>query len=350
MDNLDFVGEVTSYGVHKIYSYPARFIPQLPEYFIKKYDPDVVCDCFGGSGTTAVVAKRLDKPSVHMDIMPVSLALARVKTHYFSLLLFHRMMRNVEKGLNDMDIRPLPDHMVRKLTHKEDEEYFFDVPIARQIYSVSKFIYTLQLTHEARMFLKLCAAQVMRRCSNADTKGFEWHRSKSPSPNKDYIGEFRKKCYSTRDHFMEYYEKYPNFRENDITPYIINTTKRHALPPFDMIVTSPPYGKLTVVNYPEIHKFSHDFFFSNEPAPAPSNFVQTTPQLYMYFSKIIPKLRKGGHAIIVVAPSSTDNWVVDTITIMENIGLTLHDKGERKIGNKASARGIRTEWVLDFVK
>lgn len=29
---------------------------------------DVVLDCFGGSGTTAMVAKRLDRRFIHVDI------------------------------------------------------------------------------------------------------------------------------------------------------------------------------------------------------------------------------------------------------------------------------------------
>lgn len=52
--------------------HPARFPEQLVEFFIKAgtNEGDVVLDPFGGSGTTAIVAKRLGRDFRHIDINP----------------------------------------------------------------------------------------------------------------------------------------------------------------------------------------------------------------------------------------------------------------------------------------
>ena len=150
--------------------------------------------------------------------------------------------------------------------------------------------------------------------------------------------------------FVEFYQQHPAYL-NGKKPTIINTKKKRLGEPYDLVVTSPPYGSLKVVNYPGIHEFTHAIFSPGDP-PVPSDFIQTTAQLNIYFTKIAPYLREGGHIIVVVAPSKDDNWANNTIDIMDNIGLRLVDKGQRviKATKKYVARGIKKEWVLDFAR
>ena len=53
-------------------SHPARFPEALAEFFIKAgtKEGDVVLDPFGGSGTTSIVAHRLGRDSIYIDINP----------------------------------------------------------------------------------------------------------------------------------------------------------------------------------------------------------------------------------------------------------------------------------------
>jgi hypothetical protein len=350
MDNLDFDEDITNYGVHTIYSYPARFVPQIPRYFIEKYNPNAVCDCFGGSGTTAVEGKVAGCHTIHMDIMPVSFMLARVKTREFSTIEFHRGFREMNEWLEHPVLGDLPVKMQREISRNDDREHFFSVPVQQQIQAIRTMIKEINCNDYTKDFMRLCAAQCLRRCSYAKVGEIDWVRAKEPACNENFIAAFRQKCESTRSNFVEFYQKHPGFL-NRKYPTIIDTKKEWLHEKFDLLVTSPPYGSLNVVNYPGIHEFTHALF-SNKPSPAPGHFVQKTPQLNVYFSKVIPYLNKGGHAIVVVAPSKDDNWANDTIDIMRNLGLKLHDKGQRviKATKKYVARGIKTEWVLDFVK
>lgn len=351
MTNLDFTDEVTNYGVHKIYSYPARFIPQIPRYFIEKYSPSVVCDCFGGSGTTVVEGKLHGIHSIHMDIMPVSLMLARVKTNEFSGIEFHSAFVDMEKALSRPELGDLPTNIARELSRNDDPEFLFPSPVQRQIQAVRHAIKNLDCNHLVKKFFAICAAQVLRTCSKAKSGTMDW----SPRPNAtcdtDFIGRFRSKYTAARSDFVGFYQTHPEYKNKKITT-VINTRDKWLHETVDLVVTSPPYGALEkVINYPDIHKYTH-MLFSWARMPVKGDFVQTHAQLNLYLTRVVEHLREGGHCVVVVAPSSSDNWVVGTRNILKMNGLHKVEEIERVIDptKKFIAGNIKTEWVLDYEK
>lgn len=72
----------TTYLTHNIHPYPAKFIPQIPHHFIKKYssDGDTVLDPFCGSGTTLVESMLIGRPSIGVDVNPIATLISRAKT------------------------------------------------------------------------------------------------------------------------------------------------------------------------------------------------------------------------------------------------------------------------------
>lgn len=348
---LDFEGEVTNYGVHSIYSYPARFIPQIPRFFIQKYNPDVVCDCFGGSGTTVVEAKLHGVFGIHMDIMPISFMLAKTKTHEFTFAEMKHGEFEINEALDNLRYGPLIEGYRRALTFRGDEEYYFTGTVQQEIQAIREAIlFGIRNTYN-KYFYSLCAAQALRSCSQADPRNYEWVKAKSPAlKNKSYVEAFRQKISRARRSFDEYYQMHPQYF-NGIVPRVIDTKKGFLRESIDLIVTSPPYGKLEhVINYPDIHKFSH-LFFCKEPDPKKRDFIQSMSDLGLYMTKVLGFLKKGGHCIVVVAPSANDDWVVGTANVLKNNGLEKVKHYERRIpdNRKYSARGIKTEWVLDYV-
>jgi len=81
-DNLDFHGQSSTYLTHNLHAFPAKFPPQLPRKFIRVLtEPgDIVCDPMSGSGTTLLEAYLAGQPCIALDIDPLALLLARVKT------------------------------------------------------------------------------------------------------------------------------------------------------------------------------------------------------------------------------------------------------------------------------
>jgi len=79
----DFKGEKTSLSTHWFHPYPARFIPQIPNRLISVFTSpgETVYDPFMGSGTACVEANLAGRNAVGNDINPLSVLMAKVKTH-----------------------------------------------------------------------------------------------------------------------------------------------------------------------------------------------------------------------------------------------------------------------------
>ncbi|MBA3533578.1 MAG: site-specific DNA-methyltransferase [Ardenticatenales bacterium] len=81
-EDLDFHDQASDYASHDFHAFPAKFPPQLPLKFIKALTVpgDVVLDPMLGSGTTLVEAYLTDRRSIGLDIDPLALQIACVKT------------------------------------------------------------------------------------------------------------------------------------------------------------------------------------------------------------------------------------------------------------------------------
>ena len=89
--------------VHRLHPYLGKFIPQLVEIFLRKYQPSLVVDPFCGSGTTLVEAKTLGIESFGADISEFNCLLSKVKTATYDVELVEReildaLQQSVETG------------------------------------------------------------------------------------------------------------------------------------------------------------------------------------------------------------------------------------------------------------
>jgi len=72
----------TTAFTHDYHRYPAKFIPQIVSKLIGDYAPggnQIICDPFGGCGTTLVEAKLLGHKSIGFDINPVAKLITQTK-------------------------------------------------------------------------------------------------------------------------------------------------------------------------------------------------------------------------------------------------------------------------------
>ncbi len=78
----DFAEASTNGVTHTIHPYPAKFIPQIPRYFIEHLSSkgDTVYDPFLGSGTTAVEANILGRNAIGNDVNELAVLISKVKT------------------------------------------------------------------------------------------------------------------------------------------------------------------------------------------------------------------------------------------------------------------------------
>ena len=71
---------------HSIFKYPAKFTPEIPNWFIRNctIEKDLILDCFCGSGTSLLEASLLGRRPLGIDFDPISQLLTRTKTTHLN--------------------------------------------------------------------------------------------------------------------------------------------------------------------------------------------------------------------------------------------------------------------------
>jgi len=125
----DFKDFTTQYLSHKLHSYPARFIPQIPLTFIKLFteETDFVLDPMCGCGTTLVEAFLNNRNSIGNDFNPLAVLIADVKTALIPAQDFEYLEKKILKMKRYLDLdygrieqreNSLPNRLVSKIFNK----------------------------------------------------------------------------------------------------------------------------------------------------------------------------------------------------------------------------------------
>ncbi|OGY41943.1 MAG: DNA methylase [Candidatus Buchananbacteria bacterium RBG_13_36_9] len=107
--------------VHRLHPYMGKFIPQLVEIFLRKYQPKLVYDPFCGSGTTLVEANVLGIDSIGTDISIFNTMLSRVKTSDYDVQLLEREIKDILQRLYNYKSKFSKDEKVNKLFTTKNE-------------------------------------------------------------------------------------------------------------------------------------------------------------------------------------------------------------------------------------
>ena len=157
----------TTYLTHGLHSYPAKFIPHIPRWFLRKYagTGEIVLDPFCGSGTALVEANMLGMHALGVDINPMSPLLVRAKTE--------TVRQPDEFSENCLDaVRRATEHPPEYLPDIPNIEIWF-LPQAREELA-RIFGYLISnpdgLSGAERDFLLVCASACVRRVCNADPR------------------------------------------------------------------------------------------------------------------------------------------------------------------------------------
>lgn len=242
----------SQYLTHGYHRYPAKFIPDLARHLINKNTKtgELVCDPFGGCGTSILEAKINGRPSIGIDINPLAALISKTKTTPVQ-----------PKKLNDATfqlkalIHSRKDRVVPKFKYDKDIRYWFtdeNMIILNRIY---RSIGEINDPEIKRFFL--CAFSHILKNSS------KWlMKSIKPTIDKDK---------KDRDPIVEFY-RHLNFMTKKNEEYISKLEERNNLNTLakiylrdardtklkensvDYILTSPPY--VTSYEYADLHQLS----------------------------------------------------------------------------------------------
>ena len=270
--DLDFHGTDGKYASHGWHPFPAKFPPQLPQFFIEHLSDaeDVVLDPMLGSGTTLVEAMRLGRRVIGCDIDPLARMIAAAK------LAPIEAVKTLQTGYRIIDAAKRDywqnrDALERELSLRFDEKtrefvnYWFLPPQQLELIALLQHLESLpvhsQTQERIRDFLKMVFSSTIIAKSGGvslarDLAHTRPHRDTDKKPNSAFA-EFAKRL----ERNLAAYDRSRSTSQR--APFQIRAASAEKTgletASVDLIVTSPPYAN-NAIDYMRAHKFSLVWF------------------------------------------------------------------------------------------
>jgi DNA modification methylase len=248
-----------------------KFIPQLVEIFLRKFEPKLVYDPFCGSGTTLVEANTLGIDSIGVDISAFNVLLSRVKTYKYDPKILDKNLQGILKEVSDyMKKASKETKLPKKLTTSNEylNSWFADQARRELLCYLS-----LIPQYSCRGLLKIILSRAAR--SARLVTHYDLDFPKQPQHGSYYCYKHRRACHPVQHAygFLERYtidtltrvKEYANIRTDANVQVIHDDSRKVKLPKnIDMIFTSPPY--IGLIDYHEQHKYAYELlgFENNE--------------------------------------------------------------------------------------
>lgn len=253
IDEWDFKSYHTKTYTHGFHTYPAMFIPQIARKLIEVFssEHDTVCDIFCGSGTTLVESSLLNRNSIGIELNPLAVLIAKVKTTPIDPQTLTDNLKTILTKYNNMKNAMPPKF--------NNIDFWFSESVINDLAKLKQAIWNIS-EENIRNFFSVCFSEIVRIVSFTRHKEFKLFRDKSKlekSFNPDVLGEFIRMCENNILGMKEYiHDVMPNANVKII---LGDSTKDNGIPPnsVDFIITSPPYGdSRTTVAYGQFSRLS----------------------------------------------------------------------------------------------
>lgn len=255
----DLPERVRTKHVHRLHPYLGKFIPQLAEIFLRKYQPTLVCDPFSGSGTTLVQAIELGIRSVGCDISEFNCMLTRVKTAKYDLELLDYEIHDIVGRA--MGAERLAIFEPRASYGPEPYlQQWFHPNALRELESFRSLIRDYRNQETLQVILSRAAR------SARQTTHFDLDFPKRPQTEPYYCYKHSRICKPTTSaaQFLKRYsldtlrriKEFAGQRDGVPSEVIHGDARNVAFPHHDLVLTSPPYVGL--IDYHEQHRYAYE--------------------------------------------------------------------------------------------
>ena len=349
----DLPERIRTKHVHRLHPYLGKFIPQMVEIFLRKFQPTTVCDPFSGSGTTLVESASLGINAVGCDISEFNSLIARVKTGTYDLDL-------LESEISDILAKTLAEPQLTLLERKasyQPSEYlksWFAPPALESLLAYQAFIHEYAYRDVLSLILSR-SARSARLTTHFDldfpkkpqTEPYKCYKHSRVCKPTDNAAKFLKR-YSTDT--MRRIREFDSIRGESKISVITGDSRFVDFPDHDLVITSPPYVGL--IDYHEQHRYGYELLglpwrADSEIGSASNGNSKRARSEYVEgiadsFLNVRRSLAPGGRMVIIV---NDKLGLYDEIC--QKIGMRLETRLERHVNRRTGRRaGAFFESVL----
>ena len=352
----DLPERIRTKHVHRLHPYLGKFVPQLVEIFLRKFQPIAVCDPFAGSGTTLVEAATLGINAIGCDISDFNCLITRVKTGTYDLGL-------LDAEVNEILGRALSTHQSRLVEktgpyHPSDYLKSWFAPAALEsLLAYQALVSEYTYSDVLRLILSRAARSARR------TTHFDLDFPKKPQIEPYHCYKHSRTCRPTEDaaRFMKRYSKdtlkrireFSEIRKGVALSVINGDTTQVDFPRHDLVLTSPPYVGL--IDYHEQHRYAYELLglpwrAESEIGSASNGSSRRARAEYVEgmiasFLNVKRSLVPGGRMVVIV---NDKLGLYDDIC--KEVGMRLETRLERHVNRRTGRRaGDFFESVLVWV-
>lgn len=369
-DDWDFANvplKIRQGGVHFFHHYTAKFIPQIPEKFIRRYSKgnDVVVDPFMGCGTTLVVAKLLGNHSYGVDTNPLAVKITKTKT----MVVNEKIIKEIDDFIHWILLRKEKNSKTKSFsqTIEEKDNFLFEGSkdwfrddVAGKIKNIlnrAKFY-----SEDVKNFIEIGISDLLRGISNArmDTN------IPTLPPEPTYIDKkhyYREINNETRE--IPVYSRLLSQilrMKRAILEFNKETDHRLICKPIlgdarelskyvkscDLVITSPPYW--SAQNYQNLHMLSFKLFnlkIDKEGEIGRNGYDEYQKDMAKVQEEIA-KILKGYYGLVI----GEDVWNKEHLKVVESakrVGFKPVDTFIRRLSNQtAFSKQIKNEFIYVF--
>jgi len=259
----DLPEKIRTKHVHRLHPYMGKFVPQLVEIFLRKFEPKLVYDPFCGSGTTMVEANALGIDSVGTDISIFNVLLSKIKTNKYDIELLGKesneiLNRLCEYKKNFSNVKKTDDLFLTKNEYLND--WFADQ-------SRKELLCYLRLISDYKNqdLFKIILSRSAR--SARLVRHFDLDFPKKPQNGPYHCYKHSRECKPVQEayKFLNRYtidtinriKEFNQIRSNAKVEVFHDDSRKVKLSKgIDMVFTSPPY--IGLIDYHDQHKYAYE--------------------------------------------------------------------------------------------
>jgi len=329
--------------VHSLHPYLGKFVPQLVEYFLRRYfsPGDCVYDPFVGSGTTLVEANTFGAHAVGCDISAFNCLITRVKTQAHAPASLEMELRRILENAQqrpDRDVLSASEWLANWYSPRALGELLRYRDAASEADSEVRDVANLILCRSAR--------------SARLTTHFDLDFPRRPVREPYYCHKHKRTCrpVDEAEKFMRRYSadtasrirEFAAVRQATSVDVLHDDSRTVELPTRpNGVITSPPYPGL--IDYHEQHRYAYELLGLTDRRTAEIGpAVRGTSRLAVdqYVDDMSSVLRRTGDSmaagspVVIVVNDSRSLYP----SILERAGLVLEERITRHVNRRTGRR------------